>query len=94
MGFRLSRRVKIAKGLHLNVSKSGLSVSAGPRGAKVTIGKKGVRTTVGVPGTGMSYTKLHKSESLSQTRGLIYFFLFILAMATLAIIATIFTGKH
>ena len=54
--FRFYRRLKIAPGITLNFSKSGVSTSLGPRGAKVTIGKKGVRKTFGIPGTGMYYT--------------------------------------
>jgi hypothetical protein len=56
MAFRLFRRIKIAPGITLNLSKSGLSASAGVRGARVTLGPRGVRRTVGVPGTGISYT--------------------------------------
>lgn len=53
MGILFRKRIKIAKGIHLNVSKSGTSLSVGPRGAKVTIGKKGAYTNVGIPGTGL-----------------------------------------
>lgn len=55
MGFRLQRRVKIAPGLTLNISKRGVGFSAGPRGAKVSIGPRGTRESVGMPGTGMRY---------------------------------------
>ena len=61
--FRLFRRIKIAPGVTVNVSKSGLSTSFGPRGAKVTIGKRGIRKTVGLPGTGMYYTSVSKPAS-------------------------------
>ena len=57
MGFRFQRRIKIAPGISLNLSKSGVSTSIGPRGAKVTLGHGKVRTTIGVPGTGLSYTE-------------------------------------
>lgn len=57
MGFRLFRRVRIAPGLSVNLSKGGLSLSAGVRGARVTFGRRGVRRTVGIPGTGISYTE-------------------------------------
>ncbi|OQA89177.1 MAG: Tetratricopeptide repeat protein [bacterium ADurb.Bin236] len=59
MGFRLFRRIKIAPGVTLNLSKSGLSTSFGPRGAKFTVGPKGTRQTVGLPGTGLYYTTSH-----------------------------------
>ncbi|MFL5643120.1 MAG: DUF4236 domain-containing protein, partial [Chloroflexota bacterium] len=38
--FRLFRRIRIAPGVTINVSKSGLSTSLGPRGAKVTLGRR------------------------------------------------------
>jgi hypothetical protein len=57
MAFRLFRRIKIAPGITLSLSKTGLSASAGVRGARVTLGPRGVRRTVGVPGTGISYSE-------------------------------------
>ena len=57
MGFRLFRRIRIAPGLSVNLSKGGLSLSGGVRGARVTVGRRGVRGTVGAPGTGVSYTE-------------------------------------
>lgn len=65
--FRLFRRIKIAPGVTINVSKSGLSTSFGPKGAKVTVGKRGIRRTVGIPGTGMYYTSLSKPSLKSAT---------------------------
>jgi hypothetical protein len=57
MGFRLFRRIRIAPGLSVNLSKGGLSLSGGVRGARVTVGRRGVRGTIGAPGTGISYTE-------------------------------------
>jgi len=59
MGFRFFRRIRIAPGLTVNLSRSGASLSIGPRGAKYTIGPRGSRTTVGLPGTGLFYTTHH-----------------------------------
>jgi len=56
MGFRFWRRVRIAPGVTLNLSRSGGSLSFGPRGAKVTVGRRGTRVTAGLPGTGLFYT--------------------------------------
>ena len=56
MSFRFFRRIRIAPGITVNLSKSGVSVSAGPSGAKFTVGTRGTRTTIGLPGTGLSYT--------------------------------------
>ena len=55
-GFRFFRRVRVAPGLTLNLSKRGASVSMGVRGAHMTVGRSGVRRTVGIPGTGVFYT--------------------------------------
>lgn len=56
MGLRFFRRIGIAPGITLNVSKSGPSFSFGPRGMKYTVGPRGTRQTFGIPGTGLSYT--------------------------------------
>lgn len=75
MGLRLFRRVKLAPGLTLNLSKSGPSLSMGVRGAHVTVGKRGVRRTVGVPGTGLFYTSIagrhtgaHTSDAFTSSK--------------------------
>ncbi|KAA5952069.1 MULTISPECIES: DUF4236 domain-containing protein [unclassified Pantoea] len=65
MGLRYRKRIKIAPGLSLNISKSGISTSIGGRGATINVSKKGVRTTVGIPGTGLSYSKLHSTPKIS-----------------------------
>jgi len=68
MAFRLFRRIKIAPGITLNLSKSGLSASAGVRGAHVTLGPRGVRRTVGIPGSGIYYTENSSLVGSSRTR--------------------------
>lgn len=62
MGFRFRKRIKIAPGVYINLSKSGVSTTLGKSGASVNISKKGTRGTVGLPGTGLSY-----SSQLSQS---------------------------
>lgn len=58
MGFNFRKSIKIANGLKLNVSKSGVSLTAGKRGMHYTINSKGKSTaSVGLPGTGISYRK-------------------------------------
>jgi len=56
MSFRFWRRVRIAPGVTLNLSKSGGSLSFGVRGAHFTVGPHGKRVTAGIPGTGLFYT--------------------------------------
>jgi|SRR5690625_1733305 len=59
MSFRFWRRLRLAPGITLNLSKSTASLSLGPRGAKYTIGPRGNRVTLGLPGSGLFYT-VHK----------------------------------
>ncbi len=68
MSFRFWKRIKIAPGVTVNLSKSGASLSFGPRGAKYTLGGGGARTTVGIPGTGLFYTKTSGSGKKSGKR--------------------------
>lgn len=67
MSFRFYRRVKIAPGLTLNLSKRGVSLSAGVPGAKMTFSSRGIRQTVGIPGTGLFYTKQGTLSSGKKT---------------------------
>ena len=62
MAFRLRRSFKIALGVRINLSKSGVSTSIGTRGAHVTVGHGQVRETVGIPGSGISYTEVHSAR--------------------------------
>jgi hypothetical protein len=59
MGFRFYRRVHLAPGIGINLSRSGPSLTLGVRGAHVTLGSRGVTKTVGLPGTGLYYTSRH-----------------------------------
>lgn len=53
MAWTFRKRIKIAPGVSLNLSKSGVSTSIGPRGAKVTVGSQGTYLHTGIPGTGL-----------------------------------------
>jgi hypothetical protein len=57
MPLRFFRRIRIAPGFRVNLSRSGVSASIGRRGAWFTIGPRGTRETIGIPGTGVSYTE-------------------------------------
>ena len=56
MGIRFRRSIKLAPGIRMNLSGSGLSWSLGPRGASMTFGKRGTYVNAGIPGTGL-YTR-------------------------------------
>ena len=68
MGFRFQKRVRIMKGLTVNLSKTGASLTLGGRGASVNLSKHGTKMTVGLPGTGLSYSKLHKQSQPIEVR--------------------------
>ncbi len=53
MAWNFRRRVKVAPGVHVNLSKKGASTSIGPRGAKITVGRNGTYINTGIPGTGI-----------------------------------------
>ena len=56
MGLRFQRRVGIAPGVRLNVSKSGIGGSVGRTGLRLGVNAKRKRYfLVGLPGTGLSY---------------------------------------
>jgi Protein of unknown function (DUF4236) len=55
MDWRFRKRIRIVKGLWLNLSKRDGSLSVGGHGLTANILKKGVRETVGLPGSGISY---------------------------------------
>lgn len=54
MGFRFRKSFRLAPGLRMNLSGSGLGFSVGPRGATVSFGKRGAYMNAGIPGTGIS----------------------------------------
>lgn len=66
--FQFRKRMKITKGISLNVSKKGLGVSAGPKGLKVSKSATGrISGSAGIPGSGLSYRKqLNSTESNSE----------------------------
>jgi hypothetical protein len=72
MSWRWRKRIKIAPGLALNLSKSGVSMSAGVPGATVNVGRRGLRGTAGLPGTGISVSKQipwqHRSAAAQTSR--------------------------
>lgn len=56
MPFRFRKSFRLAPGLRVNLSKSGIGFSAGPRGLKLSSGPRGQRLNVTLPGTGVSYS--------------------------------------
>ena len=58
MGLKFRKSIKIAPGIRMNISKSGIGFSAGVKGARISVNSKGrVTKTVSIPGTGISYSE-------------------------------------
>ena len=68
MGLRYRKRVKIAPGIYINISKSGLSTTIGSRGASVNVGKNGTYINAGIPGTGLYERQRIDNTSKSTDR--------------------------
>lgn len=68
MGLRFRRYVKLAPGIRMNFSGSGVSWTLGPRGASIGIGKRGTYLNSGIPGTGF-YARERIGKSGSGSRG-------------------------
>lgn len=70
MGFRMRKSFKVAPGVRVNVSKSGVGASVGTRGARYSVHSSGRRTTsVGIPGTGVGWrSTASRSRSSSHAR--------------------------
>lgn len=59
MALRFRKSFKIAPGVRINVSKSGVSTSVGGKGYTANLSKRGTRVTAGIPGSGLSASKLY-----------------------------------
>ena len=64
MTWSYRKRVRIAPGVHLNLSRRGVSTTIGVRGASVNFGKKGTYVNTGIPGTGF-----YNRQKISGDRG-------------------------
>ncbi|MFK4075215.1 DUF4236 domain-containing protein [Ectopseudomonas khazarica] len=62
MALRIRKSFKVAPGIRLNVSKSGLSTSVGGKGLTANLSKRGTKVTASIPGTGVSTSKLYGSK--------------------------------
>lgn len=53
MAWSYRKRIKIIPGVHLNLSKKGISTTIGIKGASMTFGNNGTYVNTGIPGTGI-----------------------------------------
>lgn len=82
MAIRFRKRLKIAPGVHLNLSGSGISASVGPKGATTNIkpGRKS-KTTLSVPGTGV-----YSREDTKKIFSTPLFWMFVLVVVLLVVL--------
>jgi hypothetical protein len=66
MAWNYRKRIKIIPGVHLNLSKRGISTNIGVRGANVTIGSSGSHLNISLPGTGISSRTRLSTESANH----------------------------
>lgn len=62
------KRIKICKGVKLNLSGSGVSVTIGGKGASVSVGKRGTYLNTSIPGTGIYSRKKISSSTKSKRK--------------------------
>lgn len=69
MAWSYRKRIKIAPGVNINLSKSGISTSVGPKGTKINVGPKGTSIYKSIPGTGVYYRgKISSTEKITQSK--------------------------
>jgi hypothetical protein len=69
MGFRFQRRINIAPGFRLNLSKSGVGVGLGRNGLRLGMDSRGRKYfSIGLPGTGLSYRGFFRRRVTSEVR--------------------------
>lgn len=68
MGLRFRKSIKLAPGVRMNFSGSGVSWTFGPRGASIGIGKRGTYLNSGIPGTGFYSRQRIDGSSAGSSR--------------------------
>lgn len=70
MTWSYRKRIKVIPGVHLNISKRGISTNIGVRGANITISGSGAHLNIGIPGTGIrSRIKLSEGQPSLDKQG-------------------------
>lgn len=67
MAWNFRKKINVAPGVHLNLSKGGVSSTIGVKGASMTVGKGGTYVNTSLPGTGLySRRKVSSKENISS----------------------------
>lgn len=93
MGFRFQRRIRIAPGVPLNLSKSGIGASVGRTGLRLGMdAKRRKYLSLGLPGTGLSYRTFFGQPVTPETLKNVAYGVIVVAafgVAVLIILATL-----
>lgn len=71
MAIRLRKSFKVAPGVRVNVSKTGISTSIGGSGLTANVSKNGTRLTASVPRSGISISKNYPHQSQGYAKKLL-----------------------
>lgn len=92
MGLRFQKRIRLFKGLTINLSKTGTSWTIGGPGASINLKDGKATGNVGIPGTGLSYRRkltgssnTPKPKVLAETKGSSGLGLIIVAIVLIAL---------
>lgn len=69
MALRIRKSFKVAPGLRINVSKSGISTSIGGKGVTANLSKRGTKVTTSLVGTGLSASKTYRPNKRGAAAG-------------------------
>lgn len=95
MGFRFQRRIRIAPGVRLNLSKAGIGASVGRTGLRVGMDAKRRRYfSVGLPGTGLSYRSIFGQPVAVATLKMVGFWVVVAALFFAAVVAVLSIQRH
>jgi Protein of unknown function (DUF4236) len=89
MPFRFQRRIRIAPGVRLNLSKSGIGGSIGRTGLRLGIDAKRKKYfSIGLPGTGLSYRTSWREFRPGTLKVVAYVLIGVMCTGVLLILAT------
>ena len=95
MGFRFQRRIRIAPGVRLNLSKSGIGASVGRTGLRVGMDAKRKKYfSVGLPGTGLSYRTFFGRPVAPETLKKVVFAVIVAAVGVAVVLVALIIRKN
>jgi len=95
MGFRFQRRIRIAPGVRLNLSKSGIGASVGRTGLRAGMdAKRRKYFSVGLPGTGLSYRSIFGQPVAVATLKKVAYWVVVAALFLGVVVAVLSTRRN